>query len=549
MRWFPAPWIRSLRVRLTLTSISVVMIALLIASVSFLWVFESQLIGKIRERDRTIAVQEALLAVYSARFPVLFPLVNLPGLEGGTIVQVLGEDGALLDERRGDPLTALSPRFPKANLNPNQFPLLPNGLDAQREFEEVFVELDDCLVKAGINPRDFSTAFMGQTSSVRAFIQINFTNQALESCFEKQREAFTHTSKIFTERTAKSEVARSWYGKRSLTTGVSMLRPDGVTPVTAVVVTSLYDIDQRITTLRNGLAIGLPLLIGIVGLVSWTIVGRSLKPVEAIRQEVVAIAHTTLDRRIPEPAMQDELGRLAQTMNEMLDRLEGAAKVQRQFVSDASHELKSPLASMRAQLEVSLAHPELTPWKTVASNVLEESMRMQHLINELLELAHMDEQDIESYLGEQSILDLDDLVFTEAKTIGNRHVRTEGVSAGQVRGNANQLRQVLRNLLDNAARYAKEEIRIGLETVQNQVILVVEDDGPGIPPHERSRIFDRFARAEESRSRSVGGAGLGLAVVQGIVTRHGGSITVGRAGIGGARFEVTLPAATSMEYS
>jgi signal transduction histidine kinase len=167
---------------------------------------------------------------------------------------------------------------------------------------------------------------------------------------------------------------------------------------------------------------------------------------------------------------------------------------------------------------------------------------MQHLINELLELARMDEQDSNSYLGEQSVLDLDDIVFTEAKSIHNRRVRTDGVSAGQVRGNAGQLRQVLRNLLDNAARYAREEIRVGLETAQDHILLVVEDDGPGIPPQERERIFNRFARLEESRSRTGGGAGLGLAVVQGIVERHGGHINVGRAGIGGARFEISLPA-------
>ncbi len=520
MRWISIPWLRSLRVRLTLTSLSVVTGAFVIAALSFLWVFESQLIGKIRERDTSIAVQEALLAVYSARFPVLLPLVNLPGLEGGTTVQVLDKEGALLDERRGDPLTSRAPRLPTTTFKANRFPPLPDGLDAQREFEEEFVELDDCLPKAGVNPPEFSTAFRQQTAGWREFIQINFTNQTLESCFEKQREAFIHAAKIFAQRTAKSDVTRSWYGKRSLMTGVSMLRPDGATPVTAVVITALNDVDQRISTLRTGLAIGLPFLIGIVGLVSWISVGRSLKPVEAIRREVVAIAHTTLDRRVPEPTVQDELGRLAKTMNEMLDRLEGAAKIQRQFVSDASHELKSPLASMRAQLEVALAHPELTPWETVASHVLEESIRMQHLINELLELAHMDEQDEESYLGAQAILDLDDLVFTEAKTIRNRRVRTEGVSAGRVRGNASQLRQVLRNLFDNAARYAKEEIRVGLETVQNHVILVVEDDGPGIPPHERQRIFNRFARVEESRSRNGGGPGLGLAVVQGIIARH-----------------------------
>jgi signal transduction histidine kinase len=532
---------RSLRARLTLASMGVVAAALLIASLSLLWIFESHLIGKLRVRDTNIAVQEVLLAVYSARFPALLPLVHIPGLERGTIVQVLEKDGGVLYERRGEPLTS-PPQPPRKMPKPSQFPPLGDGLDAQREFEEVFVALDDCLVKAGINPREFSLALADEPPGIHPFIQINFTTQALEGCFEHQRESFTTNSKIFAARTVKSEITRSWYGKRSLTTGVTMLRPDGLTPVTGVVTTSLSDVDRRVEELRTGLFIGVPLLVGFVGLVSWMIVGRSLKPVEAIRREVVAIAHTTLDRRVPEPPVRDELGRLVQTMNEMLDRLEKAAKVQRQFVSDASHELKSPLASMRTQLEVSLTHPDQANWQDVAANVLEENLRMQHLINELLELARMDEQDPSSYVGEQQILDLDDIVFTEVKTIHTRRVRTDGVSAGQVRGNPSQLRQMLRNLLDNAVRYAREEIRVGLETVREQVILVIEDDGPGVPPQERERIFDRFARVEESRSRSGGGTGLGLAVVQGIVQRHGGQITVGRAGIGGARFEVIFPA-------
>ena len=133
MEWFPIPSIRSLRVRLTLTSIGVIAAALMIATLSFLWLFESQLIKKIRERDTTTAVQEALLAVYSARFPVLFPLVNLPGLEGGSIVQVFERDGALLYDRRGDPLTSPPPSLPRVTFQTNQFPPLADGLDAQRD--------------------------------------------------------------------------------------------------------------------------------------------------------------------------------------------------------------------------------------------------------------------------------------------------------------------------------------------------------------------------------------------------------------------------------
>src|SRR5262245_1443478 len=257
-------WVRSLRVRLTLASIGVVSAALLVASLSLLWIFESHLIGKIRVRDTNTAMQEVLLAVYSARFPALLPLVHSPGLERGTVVQVIEGDGAVLYERRGEPLTSppLPPRkLPKAG----QFPPLADGLDAQREFEEAFVALDDCLIRAGINPREFSLTLAGEPPGIRPFIQINFTNQALEGCFEKQRESFTGNSKIFATRTAKSDITRSWYGKRSLTTGVTMLRPDGVTPVSAIITTSLSDVDRRVEDLRTGLFIGVPLLVGFVG--------------------------------------------------------------------------------------------------------------------------------------------------------------------------------------------------------------------------------------------------------------------------------------------
>lgn len=523
----------------------VVTAALLVASLSLLWIFKSHLIGKIYVRDTNTAMQEVLLAIYRARFPALLPLIHLPGLESGTLVQVIEGKDKVLSDRRGEPLTS-PPQPPRKIPTASHFPPLEDGLNAQREFEEIFVALDECLVKAGINPREFTLASEGEVPGIRPFIQINFTNQALGGCFEKQRGSFTATSKIFIARTAKSEITYSWSGKRGLATGVTMLRPDGLTPVTAIVVTSLADVDRRVEELRNWLFIGVPLLVGFVGLVSWLIVGKSLKPVEAIRREVVAIAHTTLDRRIPEPPVRDELGRLVETMNEMLDRLEQAAKAQRQFVSDASHELKSPLASMRTQLEVALTHPAQVHWQDVGANVLEENLRMQQLINELLELARMDEQDSDAYIGEQQILDLDDIVFTEVKTIQTRRVRTDSVSAGQVRGNPVQLRQMLRNLLENAARYAREEIRIGLETIQENVILVIEDDGPGIPPQERERVFDRFARMEESRSRNGGGTGLGLALVQGIVQRHGGHIALGRAGMGGARFEIIFPAAAGI---
>lgn len=540
MRRSRFPWARSLRVRLTVTSMGIVAVAVLGAAVSLVWVLEAQLIAKIRERDRTRAVQEAALAVYNNRFPVFSSLLDLPGLEAGTVVQLIEGSGKILYDSR-DHASAPDPGFPRFLAKAEQLIPRKGGLDAQREFEAAFGALESCLAEVGIDSGALSISAAAGNPGGKPLIQIQLPDQALDPCLAALRESFTRISKVFASRAVKSEVVRSWGGRPCLMTGVTLLRADGVTPVSAVVVTSLRDVDRRVEALRNGLVVGVPLLVGLVGVVSWLIVGRSLQPVEAMRREVVAIAHTTLDRRVPEPQARDEVGRLARTMNEMLDRLERAAKAQRQFVSDASHELRSPLASIRAQLEVALAHPDQADWNTVASDTLEESLRMQRLIDELLELARMDEQDPDSYIGLQEILDLDDIVFSEAKRIPNRRVRTDGVSAGRVRGNPDQLRRVLRNLLDNAAQYARSEIRVGIKSVQDRLVLVVEDDGPGIPAHEHERIFDRFVRLEESRSRAAGGAGLGLAVVQGIVVRHGGRITITRAGIGGARFEVSLP--------
>ena len=529
-----------MRIRLTVASISMVAVALFVAGISLVWAFERHLIVKTRERDRMRAVQEVAGEVYKDRFPVAFFLLGLPSLEVGTIVRLIEGDGEIFYSGR-DSVSLPDLDLPRLFTTVKQFMPHVNVRDEQRVFETMFKDLETCLATEeedahGWNNQDdhASNGLDGQPLQGK---------QALKTCRAALHESFLRTSKVFAFKTVRSEIFRPQDGNRSLITGAMMIRPDAVTPVLAVVVTSLKDLDRRVNALRTGLMIGGPLGVGVLGILSWLIIGRSLRPVEAMRREVVAIAHTTLDRRVPEPQVQDEVGRLARTMNEMLDRLERAAKAQRRFVSDASHELRSPLTSMRAQLEVALAHPDRADWQTVAQDTLEESLRMQHLIDELLDLARMDEQDSDSYIGSQELLDLDDIVFAEVKRANNRKVRTEGVSAGRVRGNPDQLRRVLRNLLDNAERYARSEIRIWLETVHDRVILVVEDDGPGIPVQERERIFARFARGEESRSRREGGVGLGLAVVRGIVVRHGGYISVTRASIGGARFELSLPTA------
>jgi signal transduction histidine kinase len=269
---------------------------------------------------------------------------------------------------------------------------------------------------------------------------------------------------------------------------------------------------------------------------------RALAPVERIRREVEQITGDRLDRRVPEPRARDEIHRLALTMNQMLGRLQDSRHRQQQFVADASHELRSPLASIRQGAEVARAHPGALPEGELADAVLEESGRMQRLVEQLLLLTRADEGAVVRTLQD---VDLDDLALTEARRVRRKglDVDTTGVSAGRVRGDTTSLAQVVRNLVDNAARHADRSVTVTVREVADAVELSVEDDGPGIPEDQRERVFERFVRLDEARARDAGGSGLGLAIVKEIVTAHGGTVAVSSARLGGASFVVRLPVA------
>jgi signal transduction histidine kinase len=286
------------------------------------------------------------------------------------------------------------------------------------------------------------------------------------------------------------------------------------------------------------LVIGVPLLVGLVAALTWWLAGRALRPVEAIRAEAAAITASTIHRRVPEPATDDEVGRLARTMNSMLDRLEESSLQQRRFGSDASHELRSPVASIRTQLEVALRRTD-ADWRAVAQKVLDEDQRLDEAVAELLELARAEE----GAATEPTDVDLDEVVLEETGRTYRVPIDTHQVSAGRVRGSGAQLSRAVRNLLDNACRHAHAHVEVALEAVDDEVVLVVDDDGPGVPAEQRVRVFDRFTRLDEGRARDAGGVGLGLPMVRAIVERHSGTVTVDDAPIGGARFVVRLPAA------
>jgi signal transduction histidine kinase len=303
---------------------------------------------------------------------------------------------------------------------------------------------------------------------------------------------------------------------------------------------SLEGVERSTDSLVRLLWFAIPTLVALMGVVTWVVTGRALRPVESIRQEVEVIGGEDLHRRVPEPANEDEIGRLARTMNAMLTRLEDATDRQRRFVADASHELRSPLTGIRAQLEVDLEHPELADWQRTERDVLADAIRMQRLVDDLLTIAVVDASQLDA--AHRAPVDLDEIVLAEARRIHTNHaltVDTRAVSGAQVDGNADQLLRVVRNLLDNAARHASSEVSVSLVESNTDVTLRVVDDGPGIPDADRHRVFERFAKLDDARGRDGGGAGLGLAIVHDVVVAHGGSVAVENAP--GAAFTVVLP--------
>jgi signal transduction histidine kinase len=311
-------------------------------------------------------------------------------------------------------------------------------------------------------------------------------------------------------------------------------------PVTIYVAATLADADDTIAAVTRYLVISLPVLFALTGAITWFVVGRALRPVESIRRQVTEISGHALDRRVPEPATGDEIGRLARTMNEMLDRLEDSAIRQRRLIADASHELRSPVANIRAALEVALEHAGSVNLRAAAHDALQEDVRMQQLVDDLLEVASTREP---GRLRTERVA-LGDLVRDEAdrpRYRGHVVIDTTGVQSADVQGDPEQLRRVLRNLLENAERHAASTVTVSVNRRRDWVELAIADDGPGIAPADRERVFEPFLRLDDARSRTNGGAGLGLTIARDIVTTHAGTIRLADT-TAGARIEVRLPA-------
>ncbi|MFG1697430.1 sensor histidine kinase [Nonomuraea sp. NPDC049309] len=301
---------------------------------------------------------------------------------------------------------------------------------------------------------------------------------------------------------------------------VEVTTADG--PATLLSRVPLDGVEQALRTVYGALLPGVPALLAVVAAMTWLSVGRALRPVAAIRAKVADITARDLHQRVPVPRSKDEVAALATTVNGTLDRLETAVEQHKRFVADAAHELRSPIATLRARLE--LAEPsELT------AEALADVERLQSLAADLLMLARLD-------AGEPlraAELDLGQVAAEAALRARRRPgVRVELDVAPDVvmSGSSGHLDRLVTNLVDNAVRHAASTVTVRVAAEDGAAVLVVSDDGPGIPPDQREAVFGRFTRLDEARARDAGGAGLGLPIARDIAHLHGGSLVYEDAG-------------------
>ncbi|MFF5176257.1 sensor histidine kinase [Micromonospora sp. NPDC000089] len=314
-------------------------------------------------------------------------------------------------------------------------------------------------------------------------------------------------------------------------------------PLTVLVGRSTEDVRHAVRAARTLLLIAFPLLVAILAVVAWRVVGVTLRPVEALRRGAAEITGRGADGRLPVPASRDEVHRLAVTLNDMLDRLEGARARQRAFLADAAHELRSPLANMRTELEVAQRLGDRTDWPAVATDLLADTERLGRLVGDLLLLARLDERPA-GRAGEP--VELGELVAEVSGRCSSPPVAAPPpAEPAWTTGDPDDLRRVLANLLDNAVRHARSRVVVAVHPDGGAPgayhLVTVTDDGPGIPAADRERVFDRFTRLDEGRARDAGGTGLGLAIVRELVRQAGGTVQLADAGPG-LEVRLRLPA-------
>ncbi|MFJ6079908.1 sensor histidine kinase [Streptomyces sp. NPDC092369] len=304
------------------------------------------------------------------------------------------------------------------------------------------------------------------------------------------------------------------------------------------------DIAETITkaTDRRLLRAGLVSLV-LIAAVTYFAVRIALRPVEAIRVLTASVTANDPRERVTVPAAGHEITALATTINTTLQRLDNAAAQQRRFVADAAHELRSPLTTLLASLEVALAYPERTDWPAAATTAARQTRRLQALAEDLLFLARLDTH---TPAADPDTVDLASLAsrLAEQYPLAERPLTLtcDSTAPAPVSGNPDEYERLLRNLVDNAARHAARRIQITVRNQDDRVVLTVHDDGPGVPTEDAERIFERFVRLDDARSRDQGGTGLGLAIARDLAHRHRGTLTLTPRTLG-ACFELRLPRA------
>ncbi len=334
------------------------------------------------------------------------------------------------------------------------------------------------------------------------------------------------------------------FGVQSPMRVVAVTAGDPQSPTSIVVATPAGDIDEAVRVVRLAVIIGYAVLLAVMAAVAWRLISATLRPVEELRAGAEAITGASTSDSLPVPDSRDEIRRLAETLNDMLGRLESSRQRQRAFVADAAHELRSPLTSLRTQLEVGVA----TGDPPDAADLLAEVDRLSRLVNDLLMLARLDDAEPPP----RRSVDVGSVVEQVAQRFADRRVpvTVAGEPAGRVDADPVALDRAVANIVDNAVRCAATAVTLNVGSTAAGVQVVICDDGPGIPRADRERVFERFARLQDSRDRDSGGSGLGLAIARELIRQQGGSVALADADPRdqrpGLRVVVSLPLSGSV---
>ena len=474
---------KSLRARLTVISTLVLVAVLAVASVAVVSLVEREIRNDLDEQNLQ-TVQEIAAQIEAGANPFA---IALPVATDGTEFSITTEDGFYL-----------------------------NTSIAQTGFFAGGVTLGQVGIVSDVEPGD---VFIGP-DGVEFIVPENFDPAGFGA------EVVTLDSQLVDEFFTEASF---------VSTSITTAGPDDVPLVVSAFSPTLL-IDRSVGQVRSALILIIPLLAAVFAAIAWFTTGLALKPVDEMTARADRISADTLDQRLDQPGTNDEIDRLATTLNGMLERLDRGAQAQKQFVSDASHELQSPLTVMIGEAELASRDPEKLP--TANGLVIEHGRRMATLIQDLLDLSRTGE-----VVPTRYEIDLDELLRYEAR-LNPAEVDTREVAPARISGDTRSLSRVFRNLIDNAARYGNGQIEVAtvLDESQNVAIVTIDDDGAGIPESDRKSVFERFTRLDESRNRTTGGTGLGLAIAKSIVEAHGGTIAIQNSPLGGARFRVELPA-------